>query len=97
MTIALALRRAIRGNLPQGTSFEVRQFEILEHDLDEFLERHVGFVIIDPWPITGAAVAFALTFLAGFADHLSRPCVTITLADPRSIFAVNEAVFFNPA
>ncbi len=97
MAIPLALGGAVRWNFAKGAPFEVGQFEILEHDIDEFLERDVGFVIIDPGAIAGPAISFTLAFLAGLANHLSGPRLAIALAYARGIVAVYEAVFLDPA
>ena len=69
--VALALGEALRGDLAQRLAFEVRQFQILEHDLDQFLEGDVGLVVVDAGAVAGLAVALALAVLAGLADDLA--------------------------
>src|SRR5208337_3149117 len=76
---------------------EVGQFEILEHDLDQFFERDVGLVVIDARPVAGVFVAFAGRVLAGFADDLPGPRVAVALRRTGSVVAENEAVFLDSA
>src|SRR5438093_1024902 len=54
LPVALALGQARRGDLPEFAALEVGELEVLEHDVDELFERHIGFVIVDPRPIAGA-------------------------------------------
>src|SRR2546428_11347490 len=70
VAIALALGEAIGRDLAQRAPLEVGQLEILEHDLDQLVERDVGLVIVDARTIAGLAVALPLAILAGLADHL---------------------------
>ena len=97
VAIALALAEAIGRDLAQRAPLQVGQFEILEHDLDQFLERDVGLVIIDAGAVAGLAVALALAVLAGLADDLAGLRVAVALADAGRIVAVDEAVFLDPA
>src|SRR5665213_882042 len=79
VAITLALGKAIGRNLAKSTTLQVRQFEILEHDLDQFVERDVGLVVIDAGAIASLALALALTVFARFADYLSRLRIAVTL------------------
>src|SRR5208283_4024421 len=93
----LALARQVGGNFAQGAAFEIRQFEILEHDLDQFLERDVGFVVIDTGLIARFAFALARAVLPGLADDLSRLRAAVTSAHTRRVVTVDEAVFLDSA
>src|ERR1019366_3584074 len=97
LAVAFAPRRVIGLDFAQRAALEVGQFEILEHDLDQFLERDVGLVVIDAGPVAGVFVAFAGTVLAGFAEDLPGPRVAVALRRTGSVVAVNEAVFLDSA
>src|ERR1700736_1530390 len=94
VTIALALERAVGGNLAQRAALEIGQFEILEHDLDQFVERDVGLVVIDAGTIAGLALT-TLAVLADFAHHLAGPWGA--LAGAGCVLAIDEAVFLDAA
>ncbi len=97
MAVTLALARLVGGNLAQSPPFQVRQLEILEHDLDQLLERDVGFVIVDAGAITRLPFALALAFLAGLAYHLAGPRLAVTLPYSGRVLTVDKAVFLDPA
>jgi len=96
VAITLAFGGAVGWDFAQRTPFEVGQLQVLEHDINQFLERDVGFVIIDSRTVACAAVTFVLTFLAGLADDLARPRFAIALPDTGAILAIYEAVFLDP-
>src|ERR1019366_8713387 len=83
VAIALALGEAIGRDLAQRAPLEVGQLEILEHDLDQLVERDVSFVVIDARTIAGLAVALPLAVLAGLADDLPRLRVAGALSNAR--------------
>src|SRR5262249_13520889 len=93
----LALEGAVGRNLAQSTAFEIGQLEILEHDLDQFIQRDVGFVVINPRTVACLSVALALAFLAGLAHDLARTCVAVTLAGAGRVLAIDEPVLLDPA
>ena len=85
------------GICAQRAALEVGQLEILEHDLDQFVERDVGLVVVDAGPVAGLAVAFALAVLAGLADDLAGARVAVALAGAGRVVAVDEAVLLDAA
>ena len=97
VAIALAFEGAVGGNLAQRAALEVGQFEILEHDLDQFVERDVGLVVIDAGAVAGLAVALALAVLAGLAHDLAGARVALALARAGRVLAVYEAVLLDAA
>src|SRR5216683_2991524 len=97
LAVAFAARRIVGLDFAQRAAFEVRQFEVLEHDLDQFLEGDVGLVVIDAGAIAGLLVAFAGAVLAGLADHLAGAGVAVALRGARRIVAVDEAIFLDSA
>src|SRR5579871_6656466 len=97
VAITLALGETVRLDFAQRAPFEIRQFEILEHDLDQLVERDVGLVVVNARTIAGLAVALSLAVLAGLADHLPRLRIAVALSDAGSVIAVDEAVFLDPA
>src|SRR5271154_5109447 len=97
VAIALALGATVRGDFAQGTPFQVGQFEILEHDLDQLFERYIGLVIIDARPITCLTFALTLAVLTGLADHLARTHVAVALADAARVIPIDEPVFLDSA
>ena len=97
LAVALALAGALGLDLAHRAPLHVGQFEILEHDLDQLLERDVGFVVVDPGPIAGAVLPLALTLASGLAYHLAGLAVAVALADAGSVLAVDEAVFLDAA
>ena len=97
VAVALALGETVGLDLAQGAPLEVGQFEILEHDLDQFVERDVGLIVVNAGAIAGLALALPLTVLAGLADDLSGLRIAVTLGGTGSILAVDETVFLDPA
>ena len=63
LAIALALEGALGGHLAQRAALDVGQFEILEHDLDQLLQRNVGLVVVHAGPVAGLVLALALALL----------------------------------
>src|SRR5208282_1350702 len=97
LAVAFSPRRVVGLDFAQRAPLEVGQFEILEHDLDQFLERDVGLVIVNARPVAGALVAFAGAVLAGFADDLPGPRVAVTLRRAGRVVAEDETVFLDSA
>ena len=93
----MRLKERIGWNLAQSAAFQVGQFEILEHDLDQFIQRDVGLVIIDSGAVAGLAVAFALAVLAGLAHDLAGAGVALALAGAGRVVAIDKTVFLDPA
>jgi hypothetical protein len=72
-------------------SFQIGQFEILKHDINEFFHGHIGLVIVHSWSVAGLPVPAG--FLT-FADHLTGlGLVAGPLAYARDVLTVDEAVF----
>src|SRR5262249_24099724 len=71
------------------------QLEVLEHDVDQLLERDVGLVVVGARLVAGLVLAGALG--AGLADYLAALGVAVTLADARRVVAVDEAILADPA
>ena len=46
-----------RLDLAQRLALEVGQLEVLEHDVDELLERDVGLVVVDAGLVAGLVLA----------------------------------------
>ena len=82
LAVALAPAEARRGDLAQLLAFEVGQLEILEHDVDELIERDVGFVVVDAGLIAGL-VAAALALPLRLADDLAGLRLAVALPDTR--------------
>src|SRR5262249_42182566 len=95
--ITLALGRPVGGNFAQRAPLKVREFEVLEHDVDQLFERDVSFVVVDAGAVASPAVALALALPTDFADDLPGPRLTIALSHPRAILAIDEAVFLDAA
>src|SRR5262249_29165504 len=93
--IALALRHPERLDLTQGLSLEVGKLQILEHDVDELLERDVGLVVVRARLIAGLVLAAALR--SCLADDLAACRVAVALPDARGVVAVDEAVLADAA
>ena len=49
-----------RLDFPERFSFKIGEFEILEHDIDQFVQRYIGFVIIDARLIAGPSFPVGL-------------------------------------
>ena len=93
--IALALRDPVGFQLAQRLAFEVGQLEVLEHDVDQLLERDVGLVVVGAWLVPG--LVLALAGLLGLADHLAVLRLAGALADAGDVVAVDELVFADAA
>jgi hypothetical protein len=46
--VALALGDPLGHHFAQDLALHVRELEILEHDLDQLLQRDVGLIVVDP-------------------------------------------------
>src|SRR5207244_5555140 len=90
VAIALAFESTVGRNLAQRAALEIGQFEILEHDLDQFVERDIGLVVIDTGAVAGLPVALALAVLAGLAHDLTGARVALALAGPRLLLDIYE-------
>ena len=97
LAVAFAPRRVVGLDFAQRAPLEVGQFEILEHDLDQFLERDVGLVVIDAGAVAGVLVALAGAVFAGLADDLAGARVAVALRRAGRVVAENKAVFLDPA
>src|SRR5262249_13240389 len=67
-----------------------------EHDVDQLLEGHVGFVVVDAGAVAGALAA-ALALTLAFANDLAGLRFAVALADTRCIVTVDEAVLLDAA
>ena len=68
---ALALADAVGQDLAQNFAFHIRQFEVLEHDLDQLFQGHVGLIIINTGLIAGFILALPLSGPIGLANDLA--------------------------
>src|SRR5262249_14051114 len=82
-------------DLPQGLALEVGELEVLEHDVDELLERDVGLVVVGAGLVARLVLPGALA--PDLPDHLPALGVAVALADARRVVAVDEAVLTDPA
>ena len=64
LAVALALGDADRLDLAQRLALEVGQLEVLEHDVDQLLERDVGLVVVDAGLVAGLVRRPAPSLLA---------------------------------
>ena len=48
LAVALALGDALGHRLLEDLALEVGQLEILEHDVDQLVERDLGLVVVEP-------------------------------------------------
>ncbi len=94
--VPLALDEAHGVDLSQRLALEVGQLEVLEHDLDELLERDVGLVVVGPGLVAGFVLAGALA-LTLLADDLTGLGVAVALSDGGGVVTVDEAILANAA
>src|SRR5208283_414155 len=97
LAVTFSPRRVVGLDLAQRAPLEVGQLEILEHDLDQFLERDVGFVVVDARPVAGVLVALAGAVLAGLADDLPGARVAVALRRAGRVIAEDESVLLDAA
>src|SRR5262249_27889500 len=93
--ISLPLRHPERFDLTQRLALEIGELEVLEHDVDELLERDVGLIVVGAGLIPRLVLAGALR--AGLADHLAALGVAVSLSDARSVVSVDEAILADAA
>ena len=91
--VALALGDPLGHHFAQDLALHVRELEILEHDLDQLLERDVGLVVVDPRLIAGASRSVAV--LLRLADHLPRLGAALAGAGLGLVVAIDEPVFLD--
>src|SRR5439155_26693966 len=73
----------------------VRELEVLEHDVDQLLERDVGLVVVAARLI--ARPVLALAVLLRLADDLPALRLAVALADAGDVVAVDELVLADAA
>src|SRR5262245_5785778 len=93
--VALALRHPEGLDLAQRLALQVGQLEVLEHDVDEFLEGDVGLVVVG----AGLVARLVLTgpLRAGLAHDLAALGVAVALADAGRVVAIDETVLADAA
>src|SRR3954454_9344007 len=96
LTVPTPLRHPQRLGLAERLPFEIRQVEVLEHDVDQLFEGDVGLVVVDAGPVAGLVVALAL-LAAGLPDDLSGLRFAVALTDARRVVAVDEAILADAA
>ena len=93
--VSLALRHPEGFDLPERLALEIGQLEVLEHDVDELLERDVGLVVVGAGLVARLVLAGALR--PRLADDLAALRVAVALADGGRVVAVDEPVLADPA
>ena len=82
-------------DLAQPFSLDVGQLQIFEHQIDQFVQTDIGFVVVDAGPVAGLLAAFAVFTLTYYIAGLGL--AVAALADAGSVLAVDEAVLFDAA
>src|SRR2546426_347085 len=94
-TVALALGEPVGLDLAEGLALQVRELQVLEHNVDQLLQRDVGLVVVAAGLVPG--LVLALAGLLGLADHLAGLRLAVPLADARGVLAVDELVLADAA
>jgi hypothetical protein len=95
LAIALALGDALRHHLPEDLTLHVGELEILEHDLDQLLERDVGLVEVEARLVARAPGTLAA--LRRLAYDLPGLGIALARADLSLIVAEHEPVLLDAA
>src|SRR2546422_211286 len=95
LAVALALGEPVGLDLAQRLALQVRQLEVLEHDVDQLLQRDVGLVVVAAGLVAGPVLALA--GLLRLADHLPGLRLAVSLADAGGVVAVDELVLADAA
>src|SRR5438093_7071532 len=95
LAVALALGEPVGLDLAQRLALQVRQLEVLEHDVDQLLQRDVGLVVVGAGLVAG--LVLALAGVLRLADHLAGLRLAASLADARGVLAVGELVLADAA
>jgi len=82
-------------DLAQPFSFDIGQFQIFEHQIDQLIEADVGFVVVDAGTVAGLMTCFAVLALTDDVAGLGLAVADLT--DAGDVLAVDEAVFFDAA
>src|SRR6184192_1502006 len=95
LAVALALGEPVGLDLAQRLALEVRQLEVLEHDVDQLFQRDVGLVVVASGLVAG--LVLALAGMLRLADHLPGLRLAVPLADAGGVLAVDELVLADAA
>src|SRR3989454_5037141 len=93
--VALVLGEPVGLDLAEGLALQVRELQVLEHNVDQLLQRDVGLVVVTAGLVPG--LVLALAGLLGLADHLAGLRLAVPLADARGVLAVDELVLADAA
>lgn len=78
-------------------SFEVRQIEVLEHDVDQFVERNICLVVVDPGLLTGVAGLSTPGFGLLPDDITALDIIAGAFSDLVRVVTVDETVLLESA
>src|SRR5256885_854466 len=87
-TVTLALGEPVGLDLAEGLALQVGELQVLEHNVDQLLQRDVGLVVVAAGLVPG--LVLALAGLLGLADHLAGLGLAVPLAAARGVLAVAE-------
>src|SRR5213593_1248364 len=93
--VALALGEPVGLDLAEGLALQVRELQVLEHNVDQLLQRDVGLVVVAAGLVPG--LVLALAGLLGLADHLPGLRLAVPLADAGGVLAIDELVLADAA
>src|SRR6185295_10759107 len=92
---AFLLEQSLDFDLAQPLAFEIGQLQVLEHQVDQFIQTDISLVIIDPRFVAGLLAAFAVLALAD--DVAGFGLAVAALTDAGGVVTVDEAIFFYSA
>src|SRR5213593_1283626 len=93
--VALALDEPVGLDLAEGLALQVRELQVLEHDVDQLLQGDVGLVVVAAGLVAG--LVLALAGLLRPADHLPGLRLAVPLADTGGVLAIDELVLADAA
>ncbi len=93
--VALALGEPVGLDLAEGLALQVRELQVLEHNVDQLFQRDVGLVVVAAGLVAG--LVLALAGLLRLADHLPGLRLAVPLADTGGVLAVDELVLADAA
>ena len=57
---SLVAELALDLDLAEPLALDVGEFQILEHEVDQFIQADIGLVVVDAGPVAGLLAAFAV-------------------------------------
>jgi hypothetical protein len=94
--VPFSLAGVLRDNFFERLSLKLWELKVIKHDCNELLEGNIGLKSVDPGLVSTFST-LPLALLVSLLNDITGLLLTISLSDPRRVFAVNEAVLLHRA